>query len=78
MKIEKILYSDEILNSNSGSESNNFLTCKHRSEEEVEHTVKRCNCQGGNFTIKGYFCNKLNIFKVEPSTCLNCYAYEAK
>jgi hypothetical protein len=55
-----------------------FGTCKHRSEEEVSQTIKRCSCQGGSYEVKGYYCNKKNIIKLEPDICIHCEEYESK
>ena len=45
-------------------ESVNFHTCKFRSEEEQERLVKRCSCQGGDYTSRGYWCEQREIFQV--------------
>ena len=55
-----------------------FDTCKHRSEQEISKTIQRCSCQGGNYEVKGYFCYKKNILKVEPEICIHCNEYESK
>ncbi len=57
---------------------NKFDTCRHRSEQEISKTIKRCSCQGGNYETKGFFCYKKNIFKVNHNFCATCDQYEAK
>lgn len=58
--------------------SSKFDTCKHRSTEEISRTIQRCSCQGGNYEVKGFFCHKKNILKLEPEICINCDEYEPK
>jgi hypothetical protein len=60
------------------NDSYKFYNCRHRSEEEREVIIKRCSCQGGNYTDKGWFCNKRNIFKINTTTCAECQEYEPK
>jgi hypothetical protein len=55
-----------------------FHTCKYRSEEEQEKLIKRCSCQGGDYILRGYWCDKRQIFQVTPETCQQCPVYEAK
>lgn len=55
-----------------------FNTCKFKSTEEIERLVKRCSCQGGDYTVKGYFCETRQIFQVSPEICKDCPIYEAK
>jgi hypothetical protein len=55
-----------------------FDTCKSRSEQEITRTIRRCSCQGGNYDIKGYFCEKRDIFNVTPEICRVCDLYEHK
>ena len=33
-------------------EASKFETCSFRSGGEVEQLIKRCSCQGGNYTVK--------------------------
>jgi len=56
----------------------NFDSCKHRSPEPISKIIQRCSCQGGNYEVKGFFCNKRNIFKLEPSICQTCELHEPK
>jgi hypothetical protein len=56
----------------------NFDSCKHRSPDQIGKIIQRCSCQGGNYEVKGFFCNKRNIFKLEPSICQSCEVYESK
>ena len=56
----------------------NFQTCKFKSNEEVEQHIKRCACQGGDYTIKGYVCEARQIFQVTEEICKDCPVYEAK
>lgn len=60
------------------SEPSKFQTCKFRSTGEVERLIKRCSCKGGNYTIKGYYCEARQIFKVSEEICQECPIYEAK
>lgn len=55
-----------------------FNTCKHRSETEKSQLIKRCNCQGGDYTINGYWCEKRQIFQVTQEICKDCTEYESK
>jgi hypothetical protein len=55
-----------------------FETCKHRSAEEISKMIKRCSCQGGPYEMKGYFCYRKNILKLDPEMCINCDLYESK
>ena len=55
-----------------------FNTCRFRSEQEIERVIHRCSCQGGNYNEKGFFCEKRDIFKVAPETCVECTEYESK
>ena len=56
----------------------NFHTCKFRSENEREEIVRRCQCQGGDYTIKGYWCEKRQIFQVTEDICAECTEYQHK
>jgi hypothetical protein len=58
--------------------SSNFNTCKHRSTEEIDKLIKRCSCQGGDYTLKGYYCEIRQIFQVTPEICSECPIYESK
>lgn len=60
------------------TDSLNFNTCKFRSNEKIDRLVKRCSCQGGNYTISAYFCNERQIFDVNPEICKECPIYESK
>jgi hypothetical protein len=60
------------------SDSFNFHTCRHRSDSEIEKLVKRCSCQGGNFLVKGYWCEKRELFQVTEGICSECQVYESK
>lgn len=60
------------------SNPSKFQTCKYRSDEELEQLIKRCSCQGGDYTIKGYVCNARQIFQVTEEICEGCPIYEAK
>jgi hypothetical protein len=55
-----------------------FNSCRHRSNEEVSKTIRRCSCQGGNLETKGFLCYKRNIFKIDENFCNACNEYEAK
>lgn len=57
---------------------NKFESCRHRSSEELTKIIKRCSCQGGNYTEKGFYCNKRSIFKVDQNFCQSCDQFEAK
>ena len=56
-------------------EPSKFQTCKFRSAEEVEKLIKRCSCQGGNYTIKAYYCEARQIFKISEEICKDCPIY---
>jgi hypothetical protein len=56
----------------------NFNTCKFRSADKVEKLIKRCSCQGGDYTLSAYFCNERQIFDVSPEICKECPIYESK
>lgn len=60
------------------SEPSKFQTCKFRSLDEVEKLIKRCSCQGGNYTVKGYYCEARQIFSVSEEICKECPIYESK
>lgn len=60
------------------SESINYHTCKFRSEEPVKRVIKRCSCQGGDYEITDYFCNKREIFGLNYEICKECSLYEPK
>jgi hypothetical protein len=53
-------------------------TCMHRSENEETHVIKRCSCQGGDYTKTGYVCNKRGIFGVNQEICAPCEDYASK
>jgi hypothetical protein len=55
-----------------------FNKCKFRSEQEEERLIKRCSCQGGDYTIKGYNCHAREIFQVTEDICEDCPIFEAK
>ena len=59
-------------------ESVNFHTCKFRSIQEHERLIKRCSCRGGDYTVKGFLCEKRQIFDVKPEICSICAEYEHK
>lgn len=59
-------------------ESINFHTCRFRSENEHERLVKRCSCQGGDYTVRGYWCEKREIFDVKEEICGICPEYQDK
>jgi len=56
----------------------NFNKCKFRSSEMEERLIKRCSCQGGDYTIKGYVCEARQIFQVTEDICEGCPVFEAK
>lgn len=56
----------------------NFNTCKFRSSEKIDRLIKRCSCQGGNYTVSAYLCNERQIFDVTPEICKDCPIYESK
>lgn len=58
--------------------SEKFHTCKFRSDNEIEKTIKRCSCQGGDYNAKGFWCEKREIFQVTEQICVNCPVYEHK
>lgn len=58
--------------------SDKFNTCKFRSSETVTKTIKRCSCQGGDYTVSAYFCNERQIFDVTTEICKECPIYESK
>ena len=55
-----------------------YNTCIFRSSEEVSKTINKCSCQGGNYEIKGYFCNKKQLMDVNESDCESCEEYQSK
>jgi len=55
-----------------------FLNCKFRSENTIEKVIKRCNCQGGNYTDSGFLCSKRDIFKISPDICAFCSQFQSK
>jgi hypothetical protein len=59
-------------------ESINFHTCKFRSEEEQERLIKRCSCQGGDYNLRGYWCEQRQIFQVTQEICATCSEYQHK
>lgn len=59
-------------------ESINFHKCKFRSKNEHERLIKRCSCQGGDYTIKGYWCEQRQIFDVKQEICAICQEYQYK
>jgi len=59
-------------------QSVNFHTCIFRSAGEHERLIKRCSCRGGDYTIKGYWCEKRQIFDVKQEICETCTEYEHK
>lgn len=59
-------------------ESQKFDTCTHRSLNEVTHIIKRCSCRGGNYEMKGFFCNKKQIFDITKQFCESCEEYQSK
>lgn len=59
-------------------ESINFHTCKYRSEEEEDRLIKRCPCQGGDYNLRGYWCEARQIFQVTEDICKDCPVYESK
>ncbi len=56
----------------------NFNTCKFRSNEKIDRLVKRCSCQGGDYTVSAYFCNERQILDVTSEICKECPIYESK
>jgi hypothetical protein len=59
-------------------ESINFHTCKFRSEEEQDRLIKRCSCQGGDYNLRGYWCEQRQIFQVNQEICATCSEYQHK
>ncbi len=57
---------------------NKFDTCKFRSAVETTQIIKRCSCQGGDYELKGYFCEERQIFQVTNEICTSCPVYQAK
>lgn len=57
-----------------GSEKLN--TCAFRSTTEIAKIIQRCSCRGGNYEVKGYFCNRKQIFDVKPEICQTCVEYQ--
>ena len=55
-----------------------FENCKHKSAEQKTVTIKRCSCQGGDYTDTGYECLSRKIFKIYASICQYCYMFERK
>jgi hypothetical protein len=55
-----------------------YKTCIFKSPEEVSKIIQRCSCQGGNYEIKGFFCNKKQLMNVAPSDCQDCDEYQSK
>jgi hypothetical protein len=55
-----------------------FYNCKFRSETPITKIIKRCSCRGGNYSLTGYYCNKLEIFELSEEFCQNCETYEPK
>jgi hypothetical protein len=52
-----------------------FNTCEHRSTEEVSVVKKNC-CS--SWEEKGYKCNLLNLFSLNPGICALCTYYKEK
>ncbi len=63
---------------NNDSNISKFDNCKFRSEGEEVRLIKRCSCQGGDYTEHGYVCSSKQIFKVTPEICANCEIFEPK
>lgn len=57
---------------------NNFDTCKFRSKNEVTKLIKRCSCQGGDYEIKGYYCEERQLFQINKEICSVCPLYHSK
>ena len=55
-----------------------FHTCKFRSQETQSRVIKRCPCQGGDYNLEGYWCDKRQIFQVTENICAQCMEYESK
>ena len=58
--------------------NNKFNTCRHRSQEKMTRIIKRCSCQGGNYTEEGFYCNRRSIFKIDQHFCQSCDQFEHK
>jgi hypothetical protein len=52
--------------------------CKFRSEKELIKVVKRCSCRGGNYEKRGYYCNRRQLFEVNPNICQTCELFESR
>lgn len=59
-------------------EDQKFQNCKHRSFNEVSRVIKRCSCQGGDYELKSFFCNKRQIFDINKEFCMGCGEYEPR
>jgi len=55
---------------------NNFNTCKFRSKEPRVLTIKRCSCQGGDYTEESHYCDERQIQKLTPDICERCILYQ--
>jgi hypothetical protein len=55
-----------------------FINCIHRSTDLVSKIINRCKCSGGDYTDRGFYCNKKNIFKVTPEICEYCTEFNNK
>lgn len=70
----KIIPVDKIRESDNLSE--NFKTCRYRSEEKRTKTRKLC-C-GSSSSISGYTCSKRGIFNIQSEVCNICPVYDPK
>lgn len=52
-----------------------FNTCKFRSEEMQEREIQNC-CSVD--IVKGYYCQRRDLFRLFANTCLVCPMYEKK
>lgn len=52
-----------------------FNTCLHRSDGEISEVRRSC-CT--SFTVKGFKCNLLAVFPLEPHICQQCLKFEPK
>jgi hypothetical protein len=74
--INQQIIQDNIMNEAEGEKK--FNTCKFKSEELQTKKIKRCSCQGGNYTVSGYSCTKRDIFNIDKYVCLYCIDFEKK
>jgi hypothetical protein len=53
-----------------------FATCQFRSKTKRLVQVKRCSCQGGNYTEEHYYCDERQIQRLNTAICERCIIYK--